>query len=110
MAASAEPRDSNDARSGEPGRLVRRGRRNDGKDDLTRPEHSDALVPADQLAVRRPDGADSHEVVLRDPGLAERHLEARELLPVTPHPLGQERLAREEDVWIDHRCVASFGW
>src|SRR5438034_129336 len=56
---------------------------------LARLEELLPLLERDQLAVGREDRRHAHQVVLRNPGRAQRHLEARELLAVLADALGQ---------------------
>src|SRR5437870_3794749 len=58
-------------------------------EDLSGLEQLLPLLQRDQLAVGRKDRRHAHQVVLRDAGRAQRHLEARELLAVLADTLGQ---------------------
>src|SRR5438034_371795 len=58
-------------------------------EDLSGLEELLPLLQRDQLAVGRENRRHAHQVVLRDAGRAQRHLEARELLAVLADTLGQ---------------------
>src|SRR5439155_1163823 len=66
------------------------------KGHLARLEFLHALVAGDQLAARRKDTRDAHQVAGGNPRRAQSQLEARELLTMLPDSLGQEHPFRDE--------------
>jgi hypothetical protein len=77
-------------------RLLRLGPALHAVEDLARREQIEARLARHETAVRREDARDVDEVELRDPGVPERQLEARELLPRATDTLRQEDLPGHE--------------
>jgi hypothetical protein len=82
-----------DGRGDAPPWLVRCHLREHDEGHLAGFQGGESLLGACDLASRRENGGDAHDVQVRDAGIPERHFEAVELFFIDPDPPGQEELA-----------------
>ena len=80
------------ASGNEPVWFVRGNPRDHGKGNLPWLQQLLALLARDDLAARRQDARDSHEVALLDARVAQRQLETTQLVLVGPDTFGQKNL------------------
>src|SRR6058998_3369476 len=91
----------------EPARLVGRRLGHDGEQHLAGPQHAHPFLAVEQLALRREDRAHPHQVVRRQVGVPQRHLEAGELLLMPADALREEGLRRHEHFCVDQPVTSS---
>ena len=83
-------------------RLTSRVFSDHGKDNLAMVQVFNAFLARDDLAARRKDGTDSHEVLRGNTGIPKGQLKRGQTLPVFAYTLGEEKLLR------DHFLLSQF--